>query len=101
MGCICRNSDFIQGVACCVVGVCTQEEGDRAVSIASRLCSSIGADVPESIVCDTPNATTTISSSPSNTGSADEDEDDAAPRIVGGSMGGALAGAVAAALFAL
>jgi len=89
--CICSNSDFIDGIACCLDENCDQEGKDSAVKFAQQICGTQGVDVPDQVTCGGDN-------SPSQSAEAEnsEDDDDAATGLKVG-----IAGAVAAMAFAL
>ncbi|KAK0736105.1 hypothetical protein B0T21DRAFT_366308 [Apiosordaria backusii] len=72
--CICKNSAFLDSIACCLVGVCNEADQKRAVSVAATLCKAFGVnDLPTAVVCGTlsPSATTPVkTSTPAATGGA-------------------------------
>ncbi|EQB48791.1 hypothetical protein CGLO_11946 [Colletotrichum gloeosporioides Cg-14] len=100
--CICSNSGFLDGIACCLADACPKADQDTAVKYAKDICTGAGVTVPDQVVCKSANATASGSaaatgasqtaSSPSATGTAN-----AAP-VMGP---GALLGGLFAALFAL
>ncbi|TDZ21885.1 GPI-anchored CFEM domain protein [Colletotrichum sidae] len=55
--CICSNSAFLDGIACCLAGVCPQSDQDTAVRFAKNICTGAGVAVPDQVVCK--NATST------------------------------------------
>ncbi|PTB39517.1 uncharacterized protein TrAFT101_007704 [Trichoderma asperellum] len=62
IGCICKNADFLNGIACCLADACSKSDQDKAVSFAQQICSSAGVSTPDQVVCK--------DSSSSQTGSA-------------------------------
>ncbi|KAL2120381.1 hypothetical protein VTJ04DRAFT_4408 [Mycothermus thermophilus] len=84
--CICENKDFLDSIACCLVGVCDEEKQAQAVNFAAQLCKGFGVnDLPTSVACKTAAAPTATGDStstggpaPTTTGAAggDDDEDD-------------------------
>ncbi|KAL7925166.1 hypothetical protein ACQKWADRAFT_285236 [Trichoderma austrokoningii] len=51
IGCICKNADFLNGIACCLAGACSKSDQDKAVSFAQQICSSAGVSTPDTVVC--------------------------------------------------
>ncbi|KAI0489552.1 hypothetical protein F4859DRAFT_509138 [Xylaria cf. heliscus] len=50
--CICANDAFINGIACCLAGVCNADEQKQAVDYARSFCSTQGVtDLPQSVTC--------------------------------------------------
>jgi len=74
--CICSNENFLDGIACCLVGACPEADQKTAVKYAQNICTGAGVSVPDQVVCKTANASTTGSktspsqTSPSQTGAA-------------------------------
>ncbi|KAF4123917.1 CFEM domain [Geosmithia morbida] len=89
LGCICGKDDFVNGIACCLADACSVSDRDKAISVASDLCSSVGTDLPESVVCKNSTATSTITAP--STSATDDDDDSAAPRLLSGGVIGAAA----------
>ncbi|KYK58578.1 cell wall protein [Drechmeria coniospora] len=104
IACVCRNKDFLDGIACCLADVCSQEDQDKSVKFARQLCTSSGVQVPDKVVCNkaASSATTTTSTSAtaSATNAAQSSTSKAAAAPVVGNIGG-LTGAVLAMLAAL
>ncbi|KAK1241436.1 hypothetical protein MKX08_001410 [Trichoderma sp. CBMAI-0020] len=72
IGCICKNADFLNGIACCLADACSKSDQDKAVSFAQQICSSAGVSTPDTVVCkdsssQTGSATVSDSSSSSKT----------------------------------
>ncbi|KAK4112059.1 hypothetical protein N656DRAFT_798419 [Canariomyces notabilis] len=61
--CICGNSGFISGIACCLAGVCDAADQTSAVAFASGICGAAGVSVPSAVTC----TSTTSSSGPADT----------------------------------
>jgi len=51
IGCVCKNKDFLNNVACCLAAKCSKAEQATAVKYAQQICSSKGVTVPDSVVC--------------------------------------------------
>ncbi|KAM0511170.1 hypothetical protein ACHAPE_010121 [Trichoderma viride] len=51
IGCICKNADFLNGIACCLADACSKSDQDKAVSFAQQICSSAGVSTPDTVVC--------------------------------------------------
>ncbi|KAK4176636.1 hypothetical protein QBC36DRAFT_328780 [Triangularia setosa] len=72
--CICKNSTFLDSIACCLVDVCNDADQKKAVSVAATLCKAFGVnDLPTTVVCGTlsPSASTPVkTSTPAATGGA-------------------------------
>ncbi|KAK7424927.1 hypothetical protein QQX98_000203 [Neonectria punicea] len=49
--CICSNSDFLDGIACCLDDACDDSGKAAAVKYAQQICSSSGVTVPDEVVC--------------------------------------------------
>ncbi|KAK7422626.1 hypothetical protein QQZ08_009432 [Neonectria magnoliae] len=49
--CICSNSDFLDGIACCLDDACDDSGKAAAVRYAQQICSSSGVTVPDKVVC--------------------------------------------------
>ncbi|KAK0666477.1 hypothetical protein QBC41DRAFT_149791 [Cercophora samala] len=64
--CICKNSTFLDSIACCLVDVCNDADQKTAVSVAATLCKAFGVnDLPTAVTCATvsPSATTPVKTS--------------------------------------
>ncbi|KKP03014.1 hypothetical protein THAR02_04893 [Trichoderma harzianum] len=51
IACICKNADFLSGIACCLASSCDQAAQTQAVNYAKQICSSAGVSTPDSVVC--------------------------------------------------
>ncbi|KAH0526539.1 hypothetical protein TsFJ059_009842 [Trichoderma semiorbis] len=51
IACICKNADFLNGIACCLASSCDQAAQTQAVNYAKQICSSAGVSTPDSVVC--------------------------------------------------
>ncbi|KAI3331850.1 hypothetical protein HD806DRAFT_172020 [Xylariaceae sp. AK1471] len=50
--CICASDSFINGIACCLAGVCDADDQKAAVDFARSFCSTQGVtDLPQSVTC--------------------------------------------------
>ncbi|KND95257.1 hypothetical protein TOPH_00041 [Tolypocladium ophioglossoides CBS 100239] len=67
IGCVCRNKDFLNSIACCLASVCSQADQDKTVQFATQLCSASGVQVPSKVEC---NNGASSSGSTSGSGSA-------------------------------
>ncbi|KAL7900134.1 hypothetical protein HDV63DRAFT_370439 [Trichoderma sp. SZMC 28014] len=72
IACICKNADFLNGIACCLAGACSKSDQDTAVSFAQQICSTAGVSTPDNVVCNdsssqTGSATASDSSSSTKT----------------------------------
>ncbi|WYZ42884.1 hypothetical protein EsH8_VI_000583 [Colletotrichum jinshuiense] len=54
--CICTNSGFLDGIACCLAGACNQVDQDAAVKYAKDICTTASVAVPDQVVCKSSNA---------------------------------------------
>ncbi|POR36532.1 Uncharacterized protein TPAR_03248, partial [Tolypocladium paradoxum] len=73
IACICGNKDFLNNIACCLAGVCSQSDQDKTVQYATQLCNASGVQVPNKVVCNSGAASSgsaSGSASASSTGSA-------------------------------
>ncbi|KAK4655352.1 hypothetical protein QC762_301640 [Podospora pseudocomata] len=74
--CICKNSTFLDSIACCLVDVCNEADQKTAVSVAATLCKAFGVnDLPTAVTCATasPSATTPVRTSTRATTAANTD----------------------------
>ncbi|KAL1843384.1 hypothetical protein VTJ49DRAFT_1971 [Mycothermus thermophilus] len=72
--CICSNGEFLDQIACCLVGVCSSEDQTKAVEFALQLCRGFDVnDLPSSVTCATAAPSTDTTAAPTAT------DDDAAP----------------------
>ncbi|PTB76190.1 hypothetical protein M440DRAFT_1401645 [Trichoderma longibrachiatum ATCC 18648] len=79
IACICKNDDFLNGIACCLASACDKDGQAQAVKYAKQICSSAGVSTPDNVVCNenssssaTESATATDdSSSTATTGSSE------------------------------
>ncbi|ERF69844.1 hypothetical protein EPUS_09060 [Endocarpon pusillum Z07020] len=45
--CICRATSFLEGIGCCVIQACSQEDVDRTAQFSEQLCRTAGVtDLP-------------------------------------------------------
>ncbi|KJZ78365.1 hypothetical protein HIM_02403 [Hirsutella minnesotensis 3608] len=51
IACVCRNKDFLNNIACCLAGVCKQEEQEQTVKFATQLCGASQVQVPSKVEC--------------------------------------------------
>ncbi|KAM0258366.1 hypothetical protein ACHAQJ_003841 [Trichoderma viride] len=51
IACICKNSDFLDGIACCLTTACDAASQTQAVKYAQQICSSAGVSTPDQVVC--------------------------------------------------
>ncbi|KAF2242730.1 hypothetical protein BU26DRAFT_131681 [Trematosphaeria pertusa] len=51
IGCICRNTQRIADLSCCVFQTCNQSDQDLTITLAHNLCKANGVDVPTSASC--------------------------------------------------
>ncbi|KAI8956341.1 hypothetical protein F4801DRAFT_12956 [Xylaria longipes] len=66
--CICANNAFINGIACCLAGVCDADDQKKAVDFARSFCSTQGVtDLPQSVTCASTSGTTTPTTGPAST----------------------------------
>ncbi|KAI1755021.1 hypothetical protein F4782DRAFT_430081 [Xylaria castorea] len=66
--CICANDAFINGIACCLAGVCDADDQQSAVDFARSFCSTQGVtNLPQSVTCASASGTTTPTTAPSST----------------------------------
>ncbi|KAL7786222.1 hypothetical protein V8C37DRAFT_392934 [Trichoderma ceciliae] len=76
VGCICKNADFINDIACCLSSACDKAGQDQAVDYAKQICSSSGVSTPDQVVCkensssQSETAASDTSASPATTGSS-------------------------------
>ncbi|KAF6815067.1 CFEM domain-containing protein [Colletotrichum musicola] len=49
--CICSNSGFLDGIACCLAAACPKADQDSAVKFAKDICTGAGVSVPDQVVC--------------------------------------------------
>ncbi|KAF9870044.1 CFEM domain-containing protein [Colletotrichum karsti] len=49
--CICSNSGFLDGIACCLAAACPKADQDTAVKFAKNICTGAGVTVPDQVVC--------------------------------------------------
>ncbi|KAH0491256.1 hypothetical protein TgHK011_002693 [Trichoderma gracile] len=78
IACICKNSDFLNGIACCLASACDKDGQAQAVKYAKQICSSAGVSTPDNVVCNensssaTESATATDDSSTTATSGSSE-----------------------------
>ncbi|KAL7803603.1 hypothetical protein V8C44DRAFT_343625 [Trichoderma aethiopicum] len=51
IACICKNDDFLNGIACCLASACDKDGQAQAVKYAKQICSSAGVSTPDNVVC--------------------------------------------------
>ncbi|KAH7031181.1 uncharacterized protein B0I36DRAFT_362912 [Microdochium trichocladiopsis] len=56
--CICRDANFLSGIACCLAGACSQSDQNQAVDYAIKFCGAQGVTVPSSVSCSSSAAST-------------------------------------------
>ncbi|KAF7545511.1 hypothetical protein G7Z17_g9119 [Cylindrodendrum hubeiense] len=72
VACICKNDDFLNGVACCLEGKCDTAGKTAAVEYAKKICSAAKVDVPDSVVCKSSSSSASASASASASEKASE-----------------------------
>ncbi|KAI8629273.1 hypothetical protein F5Y19DRAFT_95634 [Xylariaceae sp. FL1651] len=66
--CICSSSSFINGIACCLAGVCNAADQQSAVNYAVNFCDTQGVtNLPTSVTCVSSSATSTTAPASSTT----------------------------------
>lgn len=69
--CICSNKDFLNNIACCLVGVCNQADQDAATLYAHQICAANGVtNLPASVVCSSSATSSTSTATGTNAVSA-------------------------------
>ncbi|KAM0446691.1 hypothetical protein ACHAPV_003115 [Trichoderma viride] len=76
IACICKNADFLNGIACCLADACSKSDQDKAISYAQQICSTAGVTTPDTVVC---------KDSSSQTGSATASDSSASSKTTGSS----------------
>ncbi|RFU73886.1 cfem domain-containing [Trichoderma arundinaceum] len=66
--CICKNADFLNGIACCLTSACDKDSQAQAVDYAKQICSAAGVSTPDQVVCN--ESSSSSSSSPSGSTTA-------------------------------
>ncbi|KAJ0135912.1 GPI-anchored CFEM domain protein [Colletotrichum tanaceti] len=61
--CICSNAGFLDGIACCLASACPASEQENAVRFAKNICTGAGVAVPDQVVCNSGNASSSAGSS--------------------------------------
>ncbi|GKT40047.1 GPI-anchored CFEM domain protein ARB_01017 [Colletotrichum spaethianum] len=61
--CICSNSGFLDGIACCLTKACPPADQETAVKFAKNICTGAGVAVPDQVVCKSANASASASGS--------------------------------------
>ncbi|KAK4085309.1 uncharacterized protein Triagg1_299 [Trichoderma aggressivum f. europaeum] len=69
IACICKNADFLNGIACCLVSSCDKDAQTQAVNYAKQICSSAGVSTPDQVVCNEKSSSSTEASHESTTAS--------------------------------
>ncbi|KAJ1333469.1 CFEM domain-containing protein [Microdochium nivale] len=65
--CICADANFLNGIACCLVGACNPADQAQAVDYASKFCGAQGVTVPSSVSCSSAGAPAPTNASGSTT----------------------------------
>ncbi|CAG9971569.1 unnamed protein product [Clonostachys byssicola] len=68
--CICSNTEFLDGIACCLDKDCDASGKAAAVTFAKQICSTADVTIPDQVVCKSGSSTTSGSASASSSGSA-------------------------------
>ncbi|TFB00300.1 hypothetical protein CCMA1212_007967 [Trichoderma ghanense] len=61
IACICKNADFLNGIACCLTTACDKDGQAQAVKYAKQICSSAGVSTPDDVVCNESSSSATES----------------------------------------
>ncbi|KAL7911984.1 cell wall protein [Trichoderma velutinum] len=69
IACICKNADFLSGIACCLASACDKNAQTQAVQYAKQICSSAGVSTPDQVVCNEKSSSSTEASHESTTAS--------------------------------
>ncbi|PHH87348.1 hypothetical protein CDD83_8993 [Cordyceps sp. RAO-2017] len=104
IACICGNKDFLNSIACCLTGVCSQQDLDKTLKIAKQLCNASGVQVPDKVECNKQAAASSSGSattSPTGTANRASASSTAAAVPLLASSGGTMVGAALALLAAL
>ncbi|KAI0404492.1 hypothetical protein F4802DRAFT_231150 [Xylaria palmicola] len=65
--CICASDSFIDGIACCLAGVCDVDAQKQAVDFARSFCSTQGVtDLPQAVTCASVSSTGAPTTAPTN-----------------------------------
>lgn len=72
ISCICNNSGFIDGIACCLANNCSESDQSDAVQYAAEICGAEGINMPTAVTCSSL-ATSTTTDSTEATGSITSD----------------------------
>ncbi|KAL7935379.1 hypothetical protein V8C35DRAFT_299307 [Trichoderma chlorosporum] len=67
IGCICKNADFLSGIACCLASACDKASQTQAVQYAKQICSSAGVSVPDQVVCNQSSSSSSEAATESST----------------------------------
>ncbi|TEY82953.1 hypothetical protein BOTCAL_0026g00160 [Botryotinia calthae] len=71
IACICSNSSFLNGIACCLADACDTEDEQTAVTYAQNLCRTSGVtNLPSVVSCASSASSTSSSAASSATGAA-------------------------------
>ncbi|CAH0049532.1 unnamed protein product [Clonostachys solani] len=68
--CICSNTEFLDGIACCLDKDCDAAGKSAAVTFAKQICSTADVTIPDEVVCKSGSSTTSGSASASGSSSA-------------------------------
>ncbi|KAI2635217.1 hypothetical protein GGS21DRAFT_517589 [Xylaria nigripes] len=97
--CICASNSFINGIACCLAGVCDAKDQQQAVDFARNFCSTQGVtNLPQSVTCASPSSTNTSTATSASTPSATVTPNAGSPAAAGLGSSGAIYGGLLAAL---
>ncbi|KAK1249231.1 hypothetical protein MKX07_002747 [Trichoderma sp. CBMAI-0711] len=66
IACICKNADFLNGIACCLTSACDKDGQAAAVKYAKQICSSAGVSTPDDVVCNENSSSATESATATN-----------------------------------
>ncbi|RDA85378.1 hypothetical protein CP532_6402 [Ophiocordyceps camponoti-leonardi (nom. inval.)] len=69
IGCICKNKDFLNNIACCLDKACQPDDQKKTIAFAKQLCSAAGAQVPDKVECVNKDKAATAASSSSSASS--------------------------------
>ncbi|PTB66993.1 hypothetical protein BBK36DRAFT_1168507 [Trichoderma citrinoviride] len=73
IACICKNADFLNGIACCLTSACDKDGQDQAVQYAKQICSSAGVSTPDNVVCNENSSSSAAESSATQSATATDD----------------------------
>ncbi|KAL7946026.1 hypothetical protein V8C42DRAFT_322253 [Trichoderma barbatum] len=73
IACICKNADFLSGIACCLSSACDKDSQTQAVKYAKQICSSAGVSTPDEVVCNDESSSTSEPAKESTTATESSD----------------------------